>query len=410
MRNQRILTSIATATLTLTTLIPTMAAHAASNGVNLNNINNTVQQLANQTRQAVSNVINGTNLSTTERTSITLNGSQVSTPYRMVANGTTYMPIYYVDTLLKSLGFTATWNGTQHTWTLSNGKSAPNVSINGKTGNTTINVNGSNVEQNVDIIQAKDPASGVVTTFMPIWYVQQILNSMGFGTDKWDGAAKPPTWALSATGAASVTTPTVVNTSGDPTAAEVAQSLLSVYAKRRIWPAQLAASGVLAYGSPGSLPPASTWVGLSLVFPTHPSSQWASDLGMTNMPQNQPITAGTLTQWWWNWEMDARFPYQQRKAIESDKYLPDAFVEAQRYSMLYGTDMTSPNVTVTAKDLQTFETNLIEIDRGYRMLNANTLQPLTPVTYNNLTFPGPTKPQNPIYTYGALETMQNTTL
>ncbi len=113
-----------------------------------------------------------TNADTTERTSIALNGSPFSQPYRIVANDTTYMPIYYVDKLLQSLGFTAQWNRTQHTWTLSNSKSAPSLSIDGKMGNTTINVNGSNVETNISIIQVRDPASGVMTTFMPIWYVQ----------------------------------------------------------------------------------------------------------------------------------------------------------------------------------------------------------------------------------------------
>ena len=49
-----------------------------------------------------------------EKTSIVVNDTQASTPYRIVLNGTTYMPIYYVDTLLQSLGFAATWNGTQH--------------------------------------------------------------------------------------------------------------------------------------------------------------------------------------------------------------------------------------------------------------------------------------------------------
>ena len=116
------------------------------------------------------------------------------------------MPIYYVDKALQSLGFTATWNGTAHTWTLSNGNSAPNLSIDGKTGNTTISVNGANVATHIDIVQTKDPASGVVTTFMPIWYVQQILNAMGFGTDTWNGATNPPTWTL-ATASATNTTP-----------------------------------------------------------------------------------------------------------------------------------------------------------------------------------------------------------
>ena len=192
--------SIMTTTLAITmALTPMLAAHAATNAYS------------------------------TQRTSITLNGTPFSQPYRIVSGGTTYMPIYYVDKALQSLGFTATWNGTVHTWTLSNGKSAPHLSINGKTGNTTINVNGSNVEQNINIIQAKDPASGVMMTFMPIWSIQQILNAMGFGTDTWNGATNPPTWTLATAGATATnasksvntantapSTPTVTNTGENP--------------------------------------------------------------------------------------------------------------------------------------------------------------------------------------------------
>ena len=230
MRTKLIGTSIMFVALGVFTQLPVLAA---ANGNHLSSINHTVQQLAQQQKQAITNTlksaVNPVTSSTTERTSITLNGTPFSQPCRIVSGGTTYIPIYYIDKLLQSLGFTATWNGTVHMWTLSNGQSVPSLSINGKTGNTMINVNGSNVEQNIDIIQAKDPASGVVTTFMPIWYVQQILNAMGFGTDTWNGATNPPAWTLATAGATATnaskavntanmasSTPTVTNTGENP--------------------------------------------------------------------------------------------------------------------------------------------------------------------------------------------------
>ncbi len=324
-----------------------------------------------------------TNAYSNQRTSITLNGKPFSQPYRMVANGTTYMPIYYVDKLLQSLGFTATWNGTVHTWTLSNGNSAPSLSINGKTNNTTIRVNGSNVEQDVSIIQAKDPASGVMTTFMPIWYVQQILNAMGFGTDTWNGASTPPTWTLSEAGSAGTTSATVptssnvVNTSGDPTAADVANGLLSVYATQQVWPAGLDTGLGWSFGY--TQVPNSQWYGLSTVFPNKPASDYAKLLGMTSVPQDQPITAGTLGQWLFTWEKIARLPHSSWYLLKNQPS-QDPYMLMSDYSMFYGTDFTSPNSVVTAHDLQMVEQNIKEVDQGYRMLSANRMQVLVPMT------------------------------
>ena len=377
MRTKPLITSILAVTMTLTPMLPTLAAHAASNG---NNLNSTVQRLAKQERQAVSNVVQKLVKNTTsnkmndQRTSITLNGSQVSQPYRIVVNGTTYMPIYYVDKLLQSLGFTAKWNGSLHTWALSNGKSAPSLTINGKVGNATITVNGANVEQNVSIIQAKDPASGVMTTFMPIWYVQQILNAMGFGTDKWDGASNPPTWILATTGSTSEG-----STAGstDPTAADVVNGLLSVYATQQVWPVGLDTG--LGWLPGYTQVPNSQWYGLSTVFPNKPASDYAKLLGMTSVPQNQPITAGTLGQWLFTWEKIARLPHSSWYLLKNQPS-QDPYTLMSDYSMFYGTDFTGPNSMVTAHDLQMVEQNIKEVDQGYRMLSANKMQVLVPMT------------------------------
>ena len=342
MRTKPIIMTILAATMAMMPTFPTLAAHATTTKWDY------------------------------QQTSITLNGSNISQPYRMVVNGTTYMPIYYVDVLLKKLGFTAKWDGTNHLWTLSDGQAVPSLSINGKTGNTTIAVNGANVEQNVSIIQAKDPASGVVTTFMPIWYVQQILNHMGFATDKWDGAANPPTWTLGATSKASAP---LVNTSNDPTAAQVAQGLLSVYATQQVWPWAYN----MGFGwSDGTPTPNTDWYGLSTVFPSKPSSEYAQLLGMTNVPSDQPITAGILGQWLFNWEKFARIPHAEWNLLKNQPS-QDPYTLMNDYSMFYGTDFSGPNSIVTANDLTMVEKDIREVDRGYRMLGANKMQVLVPM-------------------------------
>ena len=412
MQTKSIITTAIAVTMALT---PMLAAHAATNPSSLNS---TVQTLVNQQRQAISNtvksVVNVVSANTTERTSITLNGTPFSQPYRIVSGGTTYMPIYYVDKALQSLGFTATWNGTVHTWTLANGNSAPSLSINGKTGNTTIRVNGSNVEQNVPIIQAKDPASGVVTTFMPIWYVQQILNSMGFGTDTWNGASTPPTWTLSEAGSAGTTSATppappststttsapttanAVSASTDPTAAQVAQGLLGVYATQQVWPwlLDMGLGWSPSSYNPTTYPQSPTnaqWYGLATVFPGKPASDYAQLQGMTSAPQDQPITAGTLAQWLYNWEKYARIPHEEWNTLVNQPST-DPYTLMKDYSMFYGTDFTSANSVVTAQDLSMVEKNIVSVDQCYRVLAPNKIQVLVPMIYaNGIATPAKTK-------------------
>ena len=378
MRSKSFITSMAAAAMTLSAMMPTVAAHAASNN------NNTLTQLEQAGKSALTSAAKwiaskakSSSGRDYQRTSIEVNGNQVSTPYRMVANSTTYMPIYYVDKLLQSLGFTAQWNGTAHTWTLSNGKSAPSLSINGKTGNTTIVVNGNTVEQNVSIIQAKDPASGVVTTFMPIWYVQQILNAMGFGMDSWNGSVNPPTWTLAVNGQVP-TAPTAPNVTNGPMAAEVAQGLLSVYATQQVWPWGYDMG--LDWQPGYTQVPSSQWYGLSTVFPNQPASAYPQLLGMTNVPQNQPITAGTLAQWLYNWEKFARIPHWEWSTLKNQPS-QDPYTLMNDYSMFYGTDFTSANSIVTARDLAAVEQNIKEVDQGYRMLGPDKIQVLVPMIY-----------------------------
>jgi hypothetical protein len=96
---------------------------------------------------------------------------------------TTYMPIWYVMQLLKSMGIASSWNG--HDWNLTT-SGAPNLSnIQAGTGSTSIYLNGTLV-QNVNTVAATDPSTNRQTTYMPIWYVQQILNRVGL-TSTWNG-------------------------------------------------------------------------------------------------------------------------------------------------------------------------------------------------------------------------------
>ncbi|MCL6454243.1 MAG: hypothetical protein K6T78_11585 [Alicyclobacillus sp.] len=118
---------------------------------------------------------------------IQLNGHVQNVVPAVVQGGTTYMPIWYVGSLLKSLGVTPYWNG--QTWNLtfspSNVGPAALPRASAVKGEMGILMNGVRVE-NVKGVQAKDPSTGKLTTYMPIWYLTPILNALGLHS-QWDG-------------------------------------------------------------------------------------------------------------------------------------------------------------------------------------------------------------------------------
>lgn len=126
---------------------------------------------------------------------ISLDGKTISQPYRFVAsdgsNPTTYMPMYYINQALEKAGYTVSWNGNTHTWTLTS--STGHVDLSGLpvgTGNTSIVVNGKVVKK-INTIVEKDPAGGkkaAITTYVPIYYVMPILEAAGV-QNTWNGKA-----------------------------------------------------------------------------------------------------------------------------------------------------------------------------------------------------------------------------
>lgn len=124
-------------------------------------------------------------------TRIYLNGADVTNPVHTAAmdpsshQPTTYMPIYYAEQVLSKLGITSGWDG--HTWSLTVPASlTPNLD-NPSTGanQMAISINGT-VVQTAPKVVAVDPASGQQTTFIPIYYLSQVLNRLNV-TSTWDG-------------------------------------------------------------------------------------------------------------------------------------------------------------------------------------------------------------------------------
>ncbi|QSO51242.1 InlB B-repeat-containing protein [Alicyclobacillus curvatus] len=104
---------------------------------------------------------------------------------------TTYMPIWYVMQMLHSTGIQSQWNG--NTWELWTGANTDLSNVQVGRGNASIYLNGTLV-QKVNTTTAVDPSTMKPTTYMPIWYLEQILDRVGL-TSTWNGT----TWTVAQT-------------------------------------------------------------------------------------------------------------------------------------------------------------------------------------------------------------------
>jgi protocatechuate 3,4-dioxygenase beta subunit len=102
---------------------------------------------------------------------------------------TTFIPVYYVMQLLKSMGLTSSWDG--HNWHITTNASVTSKAVSSEHGAMGLYLNGTLVA-NVHGAEAVDPNSHKHTTYMPIWYVMQLLNQANIHS-AWNGT----TWTLS---------------------------------------------------------------------------------------------------------------------------------------------------------------------------------------------------------------------
>ncbi|MCL6601197.1 MAG: hypothetical protein K6T81_21065, partial [Alicyclobacillus macrosporangiidus] len=131
---------------------------------------------------------NGWKYTVAHQLPIVVNGQVLSNPFELVANDsgnqTAYFPVYYFNQALNSIGYTATWDGSTHTWAITAPDvDATKISIPGGvgTGNTTITVNGTVVKK-INTYAAKDPAGGPsagYTTYFPAFYINEVFSSLG---------------------------------------------------------------------------------------------------------------------------------------------------------------------------------------------------------------------------------------
>lgn len=138
------------------------------------------------------------------KTHIVLNGKDSNDPFHIVvkeyptAEPTSWLPIWYLFNVLNQLGIQSDWSGQSWNLKLPDSLSADlsNPSTSHASGNIAIEINGTTV-QYAPRIAYKDPGGTEATSYVPIWYVMQVMQRLGVKYS-WDGT----TWGMTTTFAA----------------------------------------------------------------------------------------------------------------------------------------------------------------------------------------------------------------
>ena len=262
-------------------------------------------------------------------TRIYLNGADVTNPVHTAAmdpsshQPTTYMPIYYAEQVLSKLGITSGWDG--HTWSLTVPASlTPNLD-NPSTGanQMAISINGVTVQTAPKVV-ALDPASGQQTTFIPIYYLSQVLNRLSV-TSTWDGT----NWRLTRT--TPVTQMSMANT---------------------MW---------------------TTFTGTTFDVNAHPTM---AQVGVN--PTSAPVTAGNVATWLADWAGKAKgvtatwgpnngkwVPYNLQYEASSDPY-----TWASINGLYQGTSVTSASSVIAQSEVNQIVSNLKWWLNGDKVVNG----------------------------------------
>lgn len=292
-------------------------------------------------------------------TEIDLNGLKVCAPKGFAYQGTAYMPIYYVDQGLKKLGLQQSWDGKN--WRLTTPSSLKPDLSNLKPGKSSmgIYINGTLV-QTVNGIYDKDPSSGAVTTYMPIWYVMQALKRASVNSS-WDGKK----WGVTSkpvTPTPPVYPPTPANEVGKDTFVQDFLTTLGI---------QPDSSGNSPFDDVATTDDA--WGYIQAAIENHiiqPDN--ATHFGMTDA-----VTMGMVDQMYWN-----------EKGIGHADYEPGG--APYPWASVIGLNLSglSESQPIAPTDVARIESNLMTLERGYTQDSSGTYHVVYPVgdEYNS-TFP-----------------------
>lgn len=264
------------------------------------------------------------------------------------------MPIWYVMQTLERVGYKSAWNG--HVWSVTSPRNATALHIVAKTGHTVISVNGQVVESEIPTIVANDPTSdGNMTTYMPIWYVQQLLNNVGITTDTWNGT----TWTLGTASGASTKTSTTPPTTSLTTSTTGSTAVTQEVMAADMW---------------------QTFAGVSWDINSHPS---IATVGITPSATT-PVTAGDVATYLADWASKAKGSYASWEpgkvfAAGQGPWVPynleyeassDPYTWASVNGLFQGTDVSSASSVVTQTEVGTILSNLKWWLTGDKVVNG----------------------------------------
>lgn len=109
-------------------------------------------------------------------------------------HATSFLPIFYLEQALKGAGYTVTWSGSALSLTTPGTVKPDLTNLAPGNGALKIYLNGTLVQEG-PVVVAKDPNNGYKnnTSFVPVWYVEQVLKRVGFVD-----TATFPNWNMSA--------------------------------------------------------------------------------------------------------------------------------------------------------------------------------------------------------------------
>ncbi|MCY0893839.1 MAG: hypothetical protein OWR52_10075 [Acidibacillus sp.] len=135
-------------------------------------------------------------------TQIALNGTTIETAMHIAVNDpwthhlTSWLPIYYLNEAMQHMQVSGTWNGTTHVWNLTPNTKRFVLHMHSLPASRAMAQNEMAIAIHGVIVEyapkrvAPDPYSGVMTTYVPVYYIEQALAHLSVqsswnGTD-WD--------------------------------------------------------------------------------------------------------------------------------------------------------------------------------------------------------------------------------
>ncbi|QSO45480.1 hypothetical protein [Alicyclobacillus mengziensis] len=275
-------------------------------------------------------------------TNIYLNGQEISSPAHIVANdsgqATSWIPIYYLQNALRQVGIQNTWNG--NTWNLQvpSGADLSNLPRYQapSSGSMAIAINGTVVQYAPRIIY-KDLSGTEQTTYVPIWYLMQVMTRMNIG-HSWDGTNWRTTESQPSNGGGTGSGGT------GSTSYESQQNMANA-----MW---------------------NTFNATSFDVNSHPSM---SQSGVSLSNPSGAVTASQVATWLADWAQKAKgsnyggsyHPYSLQYESSSDPY-----TWASQNGLFQGTGINGSSSPITANEANTIISNLQWWLNGYKVSNG----------------------------------------